>query len=203
MGMGQVNVDDQQRGVSGVWLHVCDDGAALLASSMLSAMTFRFRRQRRSTDFSMARYLVCGCLVGGCLCISTGGQVPPLVHDDIKRAKRNQRLHHPLQSAAHVRSSDSINSSTPRLANVAPLLVMADRPQTPVAPSPSPSPSNYYLRAYNFVSATYWFVILARVARFVIEHGFEHVYAGVGDKAKWVQTMAVLEIAHAAIGTGT
>jgi very-long-chain (3R)-3-hydroxyacyl-CoA dehydratase len=70
------------------------------------------------------------------------------------------------------------------------------------APKPlrSSSPKTQYLVLYNFVSALLWLVVLGRVVLLVPLVGFGRTYAGVGRFAKWTQTMALLEIVHAATG---
>lgn len=73
--------------------------------------------------------------------------------------------------------------------------------QPALKPLRSSSPKKQYLILYNFVSAILWLVVLARVVLFVPLVGFGHVYSGVGIFAKWTQTMALLEIVHAATGT--
>jgi very-long-chain (3R)-3-hydroxyacyl-CoA dehydratase len=71
-------------------------------------------------------------------------------------------------------------------------------------PGPKPlrssSPKTQYLILYNFVSALLWLVVLTRVLLLVPLVGYSSTYAGVGQFAKWTQTMAVLEIVHAAAG---
>ena len=63
------------------------------------------------------------------------------------------------------------------------------------------SPKNSYLILYNLASAIVWLAILGRVVLLVPLVGFENVYGGVGEFAKWTQTLAVLEIIHSLIGT--
>ena len=71
-------------------------------------------------------------------------------------------------------------------------------------PSPKPlqssSPKKQYLILYNFISALAWLVVLGRVVLLVPLVGFGRVYPGVGYFAKWTQTVALLEIVHAATG---
>ena len=57
-----------------------------------------------------------------------------------------------------------------------------------------------YLIAYNGLSALLWIALLGRVLLLVPLLGFENVYAGVGQFAKWTQTLALLEVAHSALG---
>lgn len=57
-----------------------------------------------------------------------------------------------------------------------------------------------YLIFYNFVSAALWSVVLARVLQINATQGHQDAYAGVGEYTKWVQTLAGLEVVHAAIG---
>lgn len=93
------------------------------------------------------------------------------------------------------------------LASSIPLSKMDVRnPQTPItAPRPlrplqSSSPKRQYLIIYNFVSALLWLVVLGRVLALVPLIGFGKVYMGVGPFAKWTQTLALLEVVHAALG---
>jgi hypothetical protein len=57
-----------------------------------------------------------------------------------------------------------------------------------------------YLILYNLNSALLWLVVLGRVVFGVPEHGFGATYEAVGQFAKLTQTVAVLEIIHAATG---
>jgi len=50
------------------------------------------------------------------------------------------------------------------------------------------------------VSALLWLVVLGRVLALVPLFGFSKVYLGVGNFAKWTQTLALLEIVHAMLG---
>lgn len=58
----------------------------------------------------------------------------------------------------------------------------------------------HYLLAYNLISVIFWFAVLGRVVFLIPLVGFTHVCGGVGDFAKWTQTLAVLEIVHSALG---
>ena len=64
----------------------------------------------------------------------------------------------------------------------------------------SRSPKKQYLILYNFFSALLWLVVLGRVVLLVPLVGFGRVYPAVGTFAKWTQTVALLEIVHAATG---
>lgn len=57
-----------------------------------------------------------------------------------------------------------------------------------------------YLIAYNLVCFVLWFAVLARVLLLIPLVGFENVHGGVGEFAKWTQTLALLEVAHSAMG---
>jgi very-long-chain (3R)-3-hydroxyacyl-CoA dehydratase len=70
-------------------------------------------------------------------------------------------------------------------------------------PLTSDNPKTQYLIFYNFVSALLWLVVLGRVLLLVPLVGFGRTYSGVGRFAKYTQTIALLEILHAAIGTHT
>jgi very-long-chain (3R)-3-hydroxyacyl-CoA dehydratase len=72
--------------------------------------------------------------------------------------------------------------------------------QPPLMPLQATSLKKQYLILYNFGSAILWLVIFGRVVQLVPLVGFGRVYAGVGIFAKWVQSIALLEIAHAATG---
>ncbi|KAI4147635.1 MAG: hypothetical protein LQ340_005469 [Diploschistes diacapsis] len=71
------------------------------------------------------------------------------------------------------------------------------------ASSSSTSPrvrQQQYLLIYNLASAILWFSVLVRVLVLIPLVGYQNVYGGVGDFARWVQTGALLEIVHAALG---
>nr|POF14339.1 putative very-long-chain (3r)-3-hydroxyacyl-coa dehydratase [Quercus suber] len=87
-------------------------------------------------------------------------------------------------------------------------------PTTETAP---PSARSLYLIAYNAVSTLLWAVILGRVLMITLLYGGgarsgfgtqasidwlggPNVYRGVGEFAKWTQTLAGLEVLHALIG---
>jgi very-long-chain (3R)-3-hydroxyacyl-CoA dehydratase len=67
-------------------------------------------------------------------------------------------------------------------------------------PLQSSSPKTQYLILYNFVSAVLWLAVLGRVVLLVPLVGFARVYPGAGNFAKWTQTLALLEVLHAAFG---
>lgn len=58
----------------------------------------------------------------------------------------------------------------------------------------------YYLIGYNLLNSILWTAILGRLLLLIPLVGFQNVYGGVGDFAKWSQTLAVLEIVHSATG---
>jgi very-long-chain (3R)-3-hydroxyacyl-CoA dehydratase len=74
--------------------------------------------------------------------------------------------------------------------------------QQPVKVVP-PSYRTLYLILYNSVSALLWSVVLGRTLLNFLRHGHENVYLGAGGFTKWTQTLAGLEVLHAAIGTAT
>ena len=81
---------------------------------------------------------------------------------------------------------------------------MADRPQDGKTRSRSKEASaakTNYLILYNFVSAVLWSSVLGRVLLVSGLHGYPYTYLAVGQFAKWTQTLAVLEVLHAALGT--
>lgn len=113
-------------------------------------------------------------------------------------------LHQLGQSRPHIRR---ISSS-----NIKPENLDMDRPgdsQTPeqrsrqgaqperVAP---PSYRSLYLIFYNSLSALLWSVVLGRVLAICAIHETFIVYQGTGQWTKWTQTVAALEVVHAAIG---
>ena len=57
-----------------------------------------------------------------------------------------------------------------------------------------------YLQAYNIVSAFLWLAVLGRVLLLVPLVGLENVYGGVSTWTRWTQTLAVVEVGHAALG---
>lgn len=58
----------------------------------------------------------------------------------------------------------------------------------------------HYLIAYNLSSSILWFAVLARVLLLIPLVGFKNVSGGVGDFARWTQTLALLEIVNSALG---
>ena len=56
-----------------------------------------------------------------------------------------------------------------------------------------------YLVLYNLVSAILWFSVLGRVLLLIPLVGYENVYGGVGQFAKWAQTLAIMEIVHSGL----
>lgn len=72
--------------------------------------------------------------------------------------------------------------------------------QRPLKPLRSSSPKTQYLIIYNFASAILWLAVLGRVLLLVPLVGFGRAYEGVGNFTKWTQTMALLEVVHAATG---
>ena len=68
-------------------------------------------------------------------------------------------------------------------------------------PLQSSSPKTQYLILYNFVNAVLWLTVLGRVILLVPLVGFGRVYPGVGKFCKWTQTLALLEVVHAVVGT--
>ncbi|KAH0359901.1 PTPLA-domain-containing protein, partial [Aureobasidium melanogenum] len=80
---------------------------------------------------------------------------------------------------------------------------MADRPQQParLARERKSSPvKTGYLVLYNAVSTILWATILGRVLLVSSVHGTKYVFPAVGEFAKWTQTLALLEVVHAAVG---
>jgi hypothetical protein len=80
-----------------------------------------------------------------------------------------------------------------------------DRPsdsQRPPAPAPQKKTlRTYYLTLYNLVSAALWLrVFWSVVLILTVGGGWKKVFAGADENVRYVQTAAVLEIAHAALG---
>jgi hypothetical protein len=59
---------------------------------------------------------------------------------------------------------------------------------------------NGYLILYNAVSALLWVVVLSRTLQITSTKGYKSTYLGVGEWTKWTQTLAGLEVLHAATG---
>lgn len=57
-----------------------------------------------------------------------------------------------------------------------------------------------YLILYNFISAILWLAVFSRVVILLPIVGHKNVYGGVGEFAKWTQTVALLEVLHSASG---
>jgi len=72
--------------------------------------------------------------------------------------------------------------------------------QQPIKVVP-PTYRTLYLILYNFVSALLWSVILGRILLITTLFGYRSVHSGVADFTRWTQTLAALEILHAAVGT--
>lgn len=67
-------------------------------------------------------------------------------------------------------------------------------------PLQSSNPKTQYLILYNFISALLWLVVLGRVVLLIPLVGFGNLYPAVGKLTKWTQSMALLEVVHAATG---
>ncbi|MCJ1317735.1 hypothetical protein MMC15_003062 [Xylographa vitiligo] len=66
------------------------------------------------------------------------------------------------------------------------------------SPPPRAALQTQYLLAYNLLSALLWTILLLRTLLLLPLAGHQNIYAGVGQYAKWTQTLAVLEILHSA-----
>jgi len=80
-----------------------------------------------------------------------------------------------------------------------------DRPsdfQRPPAPAPQKKTlRTQYLTLYNLVSAVLWLrVFWSVVLILAVGGGWEKVFAGADENVRYVQTAALLEVAHAALG---
>lgn len=58
----------------------------------------------------------------------------------------------------------------------------------------------FYLVTYNVINVILWLLVLLRTIITSRRYGVAHTYDDVGDFAKWTQTIAILEVVHAAIG---
>ncbi|KAK7205424.1 tyrosine phosphatase-like protein [Myxozyma melibiosi] len=67
-------------------------------------------------------------------------------------------------------------------------------------PRKVPSLTEFYLVAYNTISAFFWAAVLLRVVLILPLLGPENVAGGTADFARWVQTGALLEIVHSLVG---
>ncbi|KAF2087856.1 PTPLA-domain-containing protein [Saccharata proteae CBS 121410] len=77
---------------------------------------------------------------------------------------------------------------------------MSSIPRTQLPTPPKSTTKQNYLIAYNAVSAFLWFSVLARVVTLTPIVGPRNVFGGVDEFVRWVQTLAVMEVAHAAFG---
>ncbi|KAK9475173.1 tyrosine phosphatase-like protein [Dipodascopsis tothii] len=66
--------------------------------------------------------------------------------------------------------------------------------------APAPSATNSYLFVYNAVSGAFWTGVFLRWAILLPLVGPEYMADGLGSFACWVQTGALLEVVHAAVG---
>lgn len=57
-----------------------------------------------------------------------------------------------------------------------------------------------YLLSYNAASALLWTAVLGRVVLLIPLVGITNVFGGVDDFVRWVQTLALAEVTHAAFG---
>lgn len=73
-----------------------------------------------------------------------------------------------------------------------------DKPRA--KPSPPTGLKALYLILYNSISALLWTVVLGRTVLIAARYGTSNVYTGAGEFTKWTQTLAGLEVLHAAIG---
>ena len=89
------------------------------------------------------------------------------------------------------------NISSELTARQVPTATMAEEKKL----SPAYVRKQQYLIVYNLASAILWFSVLARVLIILPITGPAYVHDGVGTFARWVQTLAVLEIVHSALGT--
>ena len=80
----------------------------------------------------------------------------------------------------------------------APQHVQTETPSTSKPPNPL---KTTYLVLYNFVSAVLWLTILGRVVSISSLTGStDMVFKTTSEFTKWTQTLALLEVAHSALG---
>lgn len=73
--------------------------------------------------------------------------------------------------------------------------------ETPPTPKPPHLLKTTYLVLYNFVSAVLWLTILGRVVSISSLTGStDMVFKTTSEFTKWTQTLALLEVAHSALG---
>lgn len=76
-----------------------------------------------------------------------------------------------------------------------------DRPSDAQLPARKGPPAKaQYLVGYNGISAVLWLTVLLSTVSADIEEGYTQAYSSVFEYVKWVQTLAVMEILHAAFG---
>ncbi|KND94927.1 putative very-long-chain (3R)-3-hydroxyacyl-CoA dehydratase [Tolypocladium ophioglossoides CBS 100239] len=73
-------------------------------------------------------------------------------------------------------------------------------PRQPPQRAPPSEARTAYLVFYNFVSAVAWSVVLGRTIGICALHGPQFVYDDIGERAKWTQTLAAVEILHSLLG---
>jgi very-long-chain (3R)-3-hydroxyacyl-CoA dehydratase len=71
----------------------------------------------------------------------------------------------------------------------------------PLKPLQSRRGKTQYLIMYNAASALLWLIVLGRVAGLNALAGPAAVFGATGEFVKWTQTLAGLEVVHAACGT--
>lgn len=125
-------------------------------------------------------------------------------HSAVNRDRRDSRA--PASSGSNLQLSNSghfIQSLDRHFPNNFFSATMADRPQQPARPARERKSSPIktgYLVLYNAVSTILWATILGRVLLVSSVHGTRYVFPAVGEFAKWTQTLALLEVVHAAVG---
>lgn len=62
------------------------------------------------------------------------------------------------------------------------------------------SAKTLYLTLYNGTFAALWFTLLIRILALDPLSSYDKTYDVVGDFAKWIQTAALLEVVHSALG---
>ncbi|KAL9086476.1 MAG: hypothetical protein Q9165_007092 [Trypethelium subeluteriae] len=76
---------------------------------------------------------------------------------------------------------------------------MADSSRSTARHPPSLLKSRYLI-LYNFISAVLWLTVLGRTTLLVPLVGYANIHGGVGNFARWTQTLAIMEILHSATG---
>lgn len=126
------------------------------------------------------------------------------------RSLLSRRLNFSQDSGIGISISITTSTTPPSTAAEATISKMdspADSQQQPAQPAQAQRPRRkesslkaLYLILYNSISALLWSVVLGRTVLIGGIHGWESVFLGTGEFVKWTQTLAGLEVLHAATG---